>query len=212
MVAVLQMPFWNAYSIWISLQFVPAFPINNKSVLVPAIALVPIMAWRLFGAKPLLEPVLEYCWLDPWEQTSVKFSSNFIYFHSNKMHSKKASAKWRSFCPVCVCVCVCGWVGMGVGWGWGWVKFDRFQTRNANYTHRTAKSVFIPWDEPYMLNFGFALFRYVLKSLPVFLLFRIFIRCSPDWYSLRGMTEAANPSERVSVYRLNASGFWYPQQ
>ena len=28
-------------------------------------ALVQIMACRLFGAKPLSEPMLEYCWLDP---------------------------------------------------------------------------------------------------------------------------------------------------
>ena len=32
-----------------------------------------IMTCRLDGTKPLSEPVLEYCKLDPWEQTSVKF-------------------------------------------------------------------------------------------------------------------------------------------
>ena len=35
-------------------------------------------------AKPLSEPMLEYCYLDPWEQTSVKSQSKFIYFHSRK--------------------------------------------------------------------------------------------------------------------------------
>ena len=35
-------------------------------------SLVRIMACRLAGAKPLSEPMLEYCSLDPWEQTSVK--------------------------------------------------------------------------------------------------------------------------------------------
>ena len=35
-------------------------------------ALVQIMACRLFGAKPLPEPVLAYCVLHPWEQISVK--------------------------------------------------------------------------------------------------------------------------------------------
>ena len=39
----------------------------------PRTALVEIMACRLFGAKPLSEPMLEYCQFDPWEQTSVKF-------------------------------------------------------------------------------------------------------------------------------------------
>ena len=36
-------------------------------------ALVQVMACRLFGDKPLPEPMLEYCQLDPNEQTSVKF-------------------------------------------------------------------------------------------------------------------------------------------
>ena len=36
-------------------------------------ALVQIMAWRLFGAKPLSEPMLDYCQLDPQEQISVTF-------------------------------------------------------------------------------------------------------------------------------------------
>ena len=36
-------------------------------------ALVQIMAWHLFSAKPLSEPMLGYCQLDPWQQTSVKF-------------------------------------------------------------------------------------------------------------------------------------------
>ena len=39
----------------------------------PRISLVQIMACRLFGAKPLSEPMLDYCQLEPWEQTLVKF-------------------------------------------------------------------------------------------------------------------------------------------
>ena len=35
--------------------------------------LVQIMAYHMFGAKPLCEPMLIYCQLDPWESTSVKF-------------------------------------------------------------------------------------------------------------------------------------------
>ena len=38
-------------------------------------ALVQVMACRLSGAKPLPEPLLPYCQLDPCEQTSVKFES-----------------------------------------------------------------------------------------------------------------------------------------
>ena len=47
-------------------------------------ALVQIMACRLIGAKPLSEPMLEYCYLDPYEQTSVKFESKYKTFHSWK--------------------------------------------------------------------------------------------------------------------------------
>ena len=39
------------------------------------------MARRLFGAKPLPEPMLVYCKLDSWEQSSVKFESEFYHFH-----------------------------------------------------------------------------------------------------------------------------------
>ena len=35
------------------------------------------MACRLFGAKPLPEPMLTYCQLDPREQFSVKFGTNY---------------------------------------------------------------------------------------------------------------------------------------
>ena len=36
-------------------------------------ALVQIMTCRLFGAKPLPEPILTCCQLDPWKPTSVKY-------------------------------------------------------------------------------------------------------------------------------------------
>ena len=39
------------------------------------------MTWRLLGAKPLSEPMLNYCQLNLLEQTSIKFESkhnNFI--------------------------------------------------------------------------------------------------------------------------------------
>ena len=43
-----------------------------------------IMACCLFGAKPLSEPMLGYCQLDPREQNSVKFQSTYKNFHSWK--------------------------------------------------------------------------------------------------------------------------------
>ena len=47
-------------------------------------SLVQAMACRLVGAKPLPEPMQDYCQLKPWEQTSVKPWAKFIYFHSRK--------------------------------------------------------------------------------------------------------------------------------
>ena len=59
-------------------------------------ALIQIMAFRLAGAKPLSEPMLDYCYLDHWDQTSVKILSE-IYTIFKKMHLKM-SAKWQPFC------------------------------------------------------------------------------------------------------------------
>ena len=42
-----------------------------------ASALVQVMACHLFGTKPLPEPILTYCQLDPEEQTSVKIESKY---------------------------------------------------------------------------------------------------------------------------------------
>ena len=39
------------------------------------------MACRLFGAKPLPEPMLAYCQMDTWEQISMEFESKFYHFY-----------------------------------------------------------------------------------------------------------------------------------
>ena len=57
------------------------------------------MFCRLAGAKPLSEPKLEYCQLDPWQQTSVNFLIEIHTFLFNELHFKMASGKWR---PVCL--------------------------------------------------------------------------------------------------------------
>ena len=46
--------------------------------------LVQVMAGHLFGAKPLPEPMLTYCQMDPKEQTSEKFESKYKTFPSWK--------------------------------------------------------------------------------------------------------------------------------
>ena len=43
-------------------------------------SLVQIMAWRFLGAKPLSDPMLTYCELDPLEYISVKFNHNLNIF------------------------------------------------------------------------------------------------------------------------------------
>ena len=57
------------------------------------------MACRLFGAKPLPEPMLAYCQLDSREQISVKFGSEFFHFHSRKFIWKCRLPKTPPFCP-----------------------------------------------------------------------------------------------------------------
>ena len=46
--------------------------------------LVQIKACRLAGAKPLFGPMMKYCSLDSWKQTSVQSQSKYIHFHSGK--------------------------------------------------------------------------------------------------------------------------------
>ena len=62
-------------------------------------SLVQVMACRLFGAKPLTEPMLAYCQLDSWENISVKFESEFYHFYSMKCNWKCRLTKWQPFCP-----------------------------------------------------------------------------------------------------------------
>ena len=63
-------------------------------------SLVQIMACRLDGAKPLSEPMLEYCWLGPWEQTSPpsEILIEIRPFSFKRMHWKMSSEKWCPFC------------------------------------------------------------------------------------------------------------------
>ena len=58
------------------------------------------MACRLFCAKPLPEPILPYCHLDPKEDISVRFNSKFRSFHSRKCTWKISSAKIWSANPI----------------------------------------------------------------------------------------------------------------
>ena len=48
------------------------------------LALVQIMACRMFGTKPLLETTLTYCQLDPQEQSSGKYEAKYEILYSWK--------------------------------------------------------------------------------------------------------------------------------
>ena len=57
------------------------------------------MACRLVGAKPLSEPMLEYCWQKKALGTNFsEFLVEILIFSFKKMRLKVSSAKRRSFC------------------------------------------------------------------------------------------------------------------
>ena len=76
---------WNVYQRY--LDVLQIHPPPNAAYMRQWIGptLVHIMAFRLFGAKPLHQPMLAYCQLDFWEQISMKFESEFYNFHFKKV-------------------------------------------------------------------------------------------------------------------------------
>ena len=63
-------------------------------------SLVQIMVCRLFGTKPLSEPILDYCQLDPCEHISVKIKKKkYNNFHWRKwIWNCHLQTNWRSSC------------------------------------------------------------------------------------------------------------------
>ena len=64
----------------------------------PSLSLVQIMACHLFGTKPLSEPMLFCCQLNPWEQTSAQLYLKFKHFHSRKYIWTCHLQVWWPFC------------------------------------------------------------------------------------------------------------------
>ena len=62
-------------------------------------ALIQIMAWCLFGAKPLSKPMLGYCQFQLLGTNLNEFLIKIQNFSFTKMHLNILSAKWRPFCP-----------------------------------------------------------------------------------------------------------------
>ena len=71
-------------------------------------ALVQVMACRLLGPKPLSEPMLTYCQLDPKEHISIIFYLKFKYFHL-----------WKCIWSCCLWHCSHFFQGGGGVGGWG---------------------------------------------------------------------------------------------
>ena len=61
-------------------------------------ALVQTMTCRLDGAKPLSEPMLTNCQLDPKEYVSMKFYLKYQIFSFKKMSLNMSSTNWQPFC------------------------------------------------------------------------------------------------------------------
>ena len=64
----------------------------------PSLALVHVIACHLSSPKPLPEPMLTYCQLNPQKHISVKFYLKCKHFHSRRCICKLSSAKCRPFC------------------------------------------------------------------------------------------------------------------
>ena len=80
----------NAFEEW--LQFCSGSDEINYAIIIP------ILAGRLFGIKPLSEPMPPYCQLNHQGQISVTFQSTKRYFIEKKMNLNMLSAQWRPFC------------------------------------------------------------------------------------------------------------------
>ena len=60
------------------------------------------MFWRIFGAKPLSQPILAYCQLDPWKQILKKLKNIFNRISLSKIYEFQSIFHWHLF-PVSNC-------------------------------------------------------------------------------------------------------------
>ena len=81
----------DLFTIWFCLLFYSSPPSAAYIRQWTGLVLVQIMACRLDGAKPLFEPLLTYCQLDPKEHLSITLYSKLKYLHSRKM-------RWNMSC------------------------------------------------------------------------------------------------------------------
>ena len=112
------------------------------------------MACCLASAKTLSEPMLEYCWLDPGEQISMKYQSTFIYFHSRKCIGKCRLENGSHFVSALMCqMSCCNMARMrdiltshNTGWWWhpGFaLKFLKNLKIHADTKYQTSRKLFI---------------------------------------------------------------------
>ena len=87
--------------------------------------LVQIMACRLFGAKPLSEPMLPYSQLDPKELISLKLYLKFRSFHSRKCTWKchLRNGNYLALASLAIKAAILRWQNIN------WYDFDRVCVR-----------------------------------------------------------------------------------
>ena len=85
---------YDSYVLYMSI--LTRLPLDKMATILADIgsALVQVIAWRMFAAKPLPEPVLDYCQMDSWEQISVKFELEFSFQKIDLTRTTRTPAFW----------------------------------------------------------------------------------------------------------------------
>ena len=118
-------------------------PFWRLHVLMKWSSLIQVTVCRLFGVRPLPEPMLTYSQLDLFKQTSVKFPSK-CKLSFNKMRLKVSPAVCQPFCPY-----------PNVFWWW-WQRTIGF-TSMCKQWKRIARFIW-HWQIPmYLLNWDYLL-------------------------------------------------------
>ena len=82
---LLKLTWTYSHSINLNLQLLACWPlVTPYGVIKFGQHLVQVIAFYLFDAKSLSEPMLTHCQLETWGQNSVTFKSNHSDFHSRK--------------------------------------------------------------------------------------------------------------------------------
>ena len=104
-------------------------------------SLIQVMAFNLFGTKPLPKPMLAYCQLESYEQTVVKFDCNLSNFIE-----EKENVTWKT------ATILSPWINLKLGSGsiaimqmgliisgsWFYIKMSSYQYRKSHCGDKTV--------------------------------------------------------------------------